>query len=347
MGTRRDPQLSGVGEDALARLFGAAGLRAAPGRGGVVLGPGDDAAVVRIPGATRLVLTADLMAEGVHFRRAWSTPAGLGWKLAAVNASDVAAMGARPRWALFSAALPPGLAASFAAGLARGLHAAAQRFGFAIVGGDTCASADGIFLSLALAGAAGPRILTRAGSRPGDLLFVTGHLGASTLGLAAMERGGPALRAPALRSCARRHLRPEPRLAFGAALARLGLATAAMDVSDGVSRDLGRLCLAGGVGAAVDAAALPLRPATRRAAALLGRDAAEAALHGGEEYELLFTARPADAGRIAALARRLDLPATRIGTIAPRRAGLTVTDGCGVRRPLAPRGWEHFAPPQG
>jgi thiamine-monophosphate kinase len=338
------PTVKLLGEDALALLFGGRprGLRAGGGEA-VLLGPGDDTAVVRARPGTRLLLTTDLLAEGVHFRRAWATPADLGWKLAAVNASDIAAMGGRPLWALLSVAFPPGLDAAFAAGLNRGLKAAARRFGFSVVGGDTCASDSGVVLSLALVGASGPRLLTRDGARPGDLLYVTGHLGASALGLAALERKGPPPARGPLGGCARRHLRPEPRLAFGAALARAGVASSAMDVSDGLSRDLGRLCSASGTGAEVRAAALPVRPGTVRAARLLSRDPTEAALHGGEEYELLFTAKPRDANRVEATGRRLGLPVTAIGAIAPRRAGVRVVGGDGRSRPLVPRTWEHFS----
>jgi thiamine-monophosphate kinase len=340
---RREVPLSQVGEDALVRLFGGARRGASAGRGGtVVVGPGDDAAVVRPPRGSRLLLTTDLLAEGVHFRRSWVSPSDLGWKLAAVNLSDIAAMGGRPLWALLSLALPPNLEAGFAAGLRRGLGEAARRFDFAIAGGDTCASGDGIFLSLTLVGAAGERLLTRDGAAPGDLIFVTGHLGASSLGLASLERDGAGARPAPLRACVRRHLRPEPRLAFGAALARAGLATAGMDVSDGLSRDLARLCASSGVGAAVSPAALPVLPTTVRSARLLGRDPLEAALHGGEEYELLFTAKRQDGERVAALGRRLGLPVVAIGRVAARRAGVTLIDGGGVRHPFAAGTWEHF-----
>lgn len=332
---------SNMGEDAVIRLF--TGLRRRPGSApSLVLGAGDDAAVLRPARNRRLLLTTDLLAEDVHFRRSWASPADLGWKLAAVNVSDIAAMGGRPRWALLSLALPPGTARTFTASLARSLRSAARRFGFEIVGGDTCASASGIFLSLALTGEAGARLLTRDAAEPGDLLFVTGHLGASTLGLAALERHGRALLPAPLRQCARRHLHPEPRLGFGAALARTGRTHAALDVSDGVSRDLARLCAASRVGAEVDAASLPVLPQTARSARLLGRDPIAAALHGGEEYELLFTARPRDAQRVRALGRRLGLPVTTIGRILPRRSGVTVVGADGRRSPLLPQGWEHF-----
>lgn len=336
---RRSP-LSQVGEDALVRLFGAFERAAAGPARTVVIGPGDDAAVVRAR-RSRLLLTTDLLAEGVHFRRTWAAPADLGWKLAAVNASDIAAMGGRPLYALLSVSLPPDLDAAFATDFARSLRSAARRFGFVTVGGDTCASAAGVFLSLALVGAAGRRLLTRNGARPGDLLCVTGDLGASTLGLAALERQGEAQLPAPLRRCARRHLRPEPRLAFGVALARGGLASAAIDVSDGISRDLGRLCAGSRVGAVVRAAALPLLPSTCRAARLLDRDPVDAALHGGEEYELLFTAPQHAARRVAALGERLGLRTTAIGKILPRDAGVTVIGADGAA-PLTPHTYEHF-----
>ena len=335
--------LSQIGEDALVRLFGGARRGTSSGRGStVVVGPGDDAAAVRPPRGSRLLLTTDLLAEGVHFRRTWAPPADLGWKLAAVNVSDIAAMGGRPLWALLSLALPPNLEAGFAAGLRRGLVAATRRFDFAIIGGDTCASGAGVFLSLTLVGVARARLLTRDGASPGDLIFVTGHLGASSLGLAALERYGTGSCPGPLRACVRRHLRPEPRLAFGAALARTGLATAAMDVSDGLSRDLGRLCASSGVGAEVSADAVPIQAATIRAARLLGCGAREAALHGGEEYELLFTAKPRDAGPVAALGRRWGLPLSIIGRVASRGAGVSLIDAGGVRHPFATKTWEHF-----
>ncbi len=344
--TREKVPLSRIGEDAVVRIFAGSRRIGAGRKPAVVIGPGDDAAAVRLAPGSRLLLTTDLLAEDVHFRRCWARPADLGWKLAAVNVSDIAAMGGRPLWALLSLALPPGLDRSFATGLERGLRAAAGSFGFTLVGGDTCASAAGIFLSLTLAGGAGARLLTRAGAQPGDRLFVTGHLGAATLGLAALERHGLVL-PPPLRQCARRHLHPEPHLVFAAALAGTGLARAALDVSDGISRDLGRLCAASRVGAEVEAARLPVLPTTSRAARLLDRDPLAAALHGGEEYELLFTARANDALRVAALGKRLGLQVTAIGRILPRRAGVTVIGADGRRLPLLPRTWEHFSSSDG
>jgi len=345
MRARWNVPLNQIGEDAVVRIFGGAPRRTGAGlEPAVVIGPGDDAAVVQPPRGARLLLTTDVLAEDVHFRRRWARPADLGWKLAAVNASDIAAMGGRPLWALLALALPPELDRSFAAGMARSLRAASRSFGFTIVGGDTCASAAGIFLSLTLAGVAGPRLLTREGAQPDDQIFVTGHLGASALGLTALERHGSGLLPLPLRRCARRHLHPAPRLAFGAALAGTGFAHSALDVSDGISRDLGRLCAASRVGAEVQADWLPVLPSTARAARLLGSDPIAAALHGGEEYELLFTARPHDERRVLALGKRLGLRVTAIGRILPRRDGVSVIGSDGQRKALIPAGWEHFSP---
>lgn len=330
-----------LGEDALVRLFGGGLI---PRSSGVVVGPGDDAAVVRAGRGPALVLTTDLMAEGVHFRRGWSSPAAIGRRLAAVNVSDLAAMGAAPAWALLAMALPPSTPASFARGLRRGLARAAGRWGFTLAGGDTCASRSGITLALFLAGTAGPRTLRRSGGRPGDLLWVTGHLGASALGLAALKRFGASDLPRPVASAVRRHLRPEPRLDFALALARSGLATAAIDVSDGLARDLGRLCEASGTSAAVDAARLPVSPGCRSAARHLGIDARHCALHGGEEYELLFATRPRSEARVARLALRLALDVTCIGALRHRRAGLSVVTS-GRSAPLVPRSWEHFGRP--
>jgi thiamine-monophosphate kinase len=260
--------------------------------------------------------------------------------------SDIAAMGGEPLFALLSIALPPAIDADFPRRFRAGLGRAAGKFGFEIIGGDTTASAGGIFVSLSLLGRlAGDHPLTRAGAGPGDLICVTGHLGASSLGLAALLERGAEERA-GLAGVTRRHLRPDPPLEWGKTLARRKFATAAMDLSDGLSTDLNRLCRESGVGAEVCCNAIPIRPFTRRAAALLGRSALEEALHGGEEYELLFTVRPAAMKRVQAAARKLMVKVTPIGKIRRRRLVEQVSPA-GVRSPFQPGGWRHFPPAQG
>jgi thiamine-monophosphate kinase len=258
---------------------------------------GDDGAVL----GDGTVLTHDTMVEGVH----WDDhlhPADVGWKLVAVNASDVGAMGGQPLWALLSLCLPRPAPAAWLMGFREGLHEGLRHYGVALIGGDTTRSPGPIIAGLSMGGRVRHPV-TRGGARPGDGLWVTGSLGEAAAGF---YFGGPGL--AALR-------RPRPPVAFGAALAEAGLATAMMDLSDGLAADLPRLCAASGVGARVSAAALPRGPAlqacpdTARPAPL----ALQVAF--GDDYELLLTAPESQAGALLALAHRLGTPLTRIGDI--------------------------------
>jgi len=339
MKKRRKPGLEEIGEDG---IIGYLRSRHAASGGRISLGIGDDTALFSPHPGKKILFTTDLMVEGVHFSRAWIPPEDLGYKLAAVNVSDIAAMGGKPTFALLSLALPRELEFSFVRRLSRGLRRAERTFGFEILGGDTTSSKGGIFACLSLLGILqGPRPLTRSGARPGDGIYVTGHLGASVLGLEALERGKSFRETPALRGAVRKHLRPSPPLSWAMAIARGNLATAAMDVSDGLSIDLGRLCRESGVGGEIETAALPVRPGTRKAAEAMGRDAAETALHGGEEYELLFTVQPRKEPEVQRLARREGVKATRVGTILRQKKVCTVSRD-GRREHLATHGWEHF-----
>jgi thiamine-monophosphate kinase len=314
------------------------------GRGrkrGVALGIGDDGAEVVIPGGN-VIVTTDLMVEGVHFRLPGIPVEDLGFKLGAVNVSDIAAMGGLPLYALLSMSLPSTLDFDFVRRLSRGLKRAGKKYGMELVGGDTTASPGGVFLNLTLLGrAAGPRPLTRSTARRGDEIYVTGHLGASVLGLAALDLGEEKRSAPHIRGVIRRHVRPDPPAAWGAALARRELCTAAIDISDGLSTDLGRLCRASSAGAEIFTADLPIRRGTALAASALGRCAVEAALHGGEEYELLFTVEPSKAGAMKRLARRMKVTVTPIGSVTDGRRIFQVGP-VGERLPLEPAGWRHF-----
>ena len=338
MSNRRKPlSLADLREERVVDLFRRSFSRGA-GRGEV--GIGDDSALVRLGGRPVLV-TADHMVEGVHFTRRGTPPDALGYKLAAMNASDIAAMGGIPSCALLSLAIPAGVKEEYLKRLSRGLRRGAAKFGFRIVGGDTTASQGGIFASLTLLGTpAGRRPLLRAGARVGDLVWVTGHLGASAAGLAALT-SARAAESPSVRTAVRRHLWPAPPLAFGAALGRSGLASAALDLSDGLSTDLARLCRESGAGCEVLEGRLPVRPFTARAAAALGLDPRALAVHGGEEYELLFTVRPSAAGKAVRLAGRLGTAVTAIGTIT-RGPELRLVSPGGRRRVLRPAGWQHF-----
>ncbi len=272
-------------------------------RRGVEVGIGDDCAVVRC-GGKRWLLTTDALVEGVHFRRRWDTPAGLGQRAFAVNASDIAAMGGSPRFALLSLAVPASSRVDELRGLIRGFAAAAKRSACALVGGNLSASPRWM-ISVMLLGAAESPPLLRAGARAGDRLYVSGRLGAAAFGREILlgRRRGTRAQTASFR-------RPVPRLDLGRLLARTRTASAAIDVSDGLLSDLGHLCRASGVGAEIDARRLPL-PAMLDA--LDTRERLRLALSGGEDYELLFAVPERRVPALEAAARRSSVPVTAIG----------------------------------
>lgn len=239
---------------------------------------GDDAALV-----SGALVTTDTMVEGEDFDLSYCSGFDLGWKATAVNVSDVAAMGGTPSYAVATLALPPSTPIDLVDGIGRGLAAAAQRWGVAVVGGDLSA-APVVVLGITLVGRPGPRAVTRSGAKPGDRICVTGAVGGSWGGLALL-RAGRGGESPAL---VERHLRPRARVEEGRALANAG-ATAMIDVSDGFAVDLTRLMRSSGTGCSVDPAAVPLDPAL---AALGEKDLLKGAILGGEDFELLATLPP-------------------------------------------------------
>ena len=322
---------------------------ARPVRPKPAVGIGDDTAVLNLPPRSQTLVTTDLLTDGVHFRAAWTSGALLGRKALAVNLSDIAAMGGQPHSCVVAVGFPRSTTVAYARGVARGLTGMARSHGVALVGGDTCA-ARALFVNVTLIGSVEKgRAVTRSGARPGDHLYVTGTIGASAAGLSLLAgrgRPGPGMGIPPAasqslrRRAIRAHLDPHPRCAAGRALGLTGLATSMIDLSDGLAQDLPRLCAASGVGAVVSLSALPI---DRLASALFGPDKAlQLALCGGEDYELLFTARPACEPLVTALSRRLGLPIGRIGQILPRRAAIRTVDTKGRYRSLPAGGFEHF-----
>lgn len=279
---------------------------------GLALGIGDDCAIYRPAPGEDLLFTTDLLIEDVHFRASTHPPEAVGHKALARGLSDIAAMGGRPVFCLLSLALAPWTDPPWVDRFYRGLLALARKTGTALAGGDIARAAR-LTCDIVVCGrAASGTALRRDGARPGDLIYVSGKLGASALGL---ERGEGA--------AWKRHLRPEPRLELGLLLREKWKATAAMDLSDGLSIDLHRLCRASGVAASLDRPLPVFRGATL-----------DHALHGGEDYELLFTLPP-DARPPAKLAR---IPVTRIGVVRKGRPGRVLLAG----RPLAPLGYDHL-----
>ena len=304
------------------------------------LGLTDDAALLSPPAGRDLVLTTDAMIEGVHFLP--DQPPGLvARKLLRVNLSDLAAMGAVPLGYLVTAAWPEARDEAWVAGFAEGLGEDQAIFPVHLLGGDTTRTAGPVALSLTAVGTvpAGGG-LKRGTARAGDLLFVSGTIGDSVLGLRVLRGELTALDDDDRAALVVRHRLPEPRLALGQALLDEGLATAAIDLSDGLVADIGHIAETSGVAACIEAAAIPLSAATGRAVA--GDPDLRAALFGGgEDYELAFAAAPGQAEAIAALAERLALPITRIGALEAGR-GVTLVDESGAEVPLASAGWTHF-----
>ena len=304
----------------------------------VVVGIGDDAAVVR-PGAGELVLTTDVLVEGVHFDAASVGARDLGAKALAVNVSDVAAMGASPRWATLGLVTRRDVDPGWLVELAGGMKDASDEYALSLVGGDL-SRGDEVVLSVTVAGEVAPgRAVLRSGARAGDRILVTGQLGAPGGGLLLERAGDPALLGNDwARALLRAHLRPVARVTEGLTLAGAG-ASAMMDVSDGLLLDLSRLCSASDVGAVLNLNAVPVSGDLEPLVEAVGVDARDLALAGGEDYELLATLRSdAVAGVLATFTERFGLRLTDIGEIV-EGSGIHDMDGL----PLEPAGWDHFA----
>ena len=305
---------------------------------------GDDAAVAVPERGALQVLTTDALVEGVHFERRFSSLADVGYKAIAVNASDVAAMGGIPSLALLSLMLPSGTSLPDIDALLDGVLEMAAVAGVSVAGGNITRSPGPLVVDVTITGHVRPRrILTRGGGRPGDGLYVTGSIGAAAAGLAWL-RDGEAREASdqeiEIADCIRRHRRPEPRLRIGAMLGRTRTASACMDLSDGLADGIAQITRASGTGARVDAAALPIHTGAAAYFARHGRDPVQAALAGGDDYELLFAVKSKSAGRLRAVAADArGVRFTRIGELTTDVSAVLLRDG----RPEAlPAGYSHF-----
>jgi thiamine-monophosphate kinase len=302
----------------------------------VVIGAGDDAAVVEPEPRTLDVLTTDALVEGVHFDRTFCPPDAIGHKALAVNLSDIAAMGALPRAALLSLVLPGEQLVADIDAVLDGLLALAARYRVALVGGNITRSPGPIVLDVtAIGSVARRRVLTRAGARPGDEVFVTGAIGNGLLGLRALQTS-----TSGFDTAVERYLRPEPRVRAGLLLGRNRVATSCMDLSDGLADALHQVAEASGVGIAIEAEALPIERAAMCWFEQHYADPALAAVCGGDDYELMFTVRPAHRGRLRAVRRLVgDLPITKVGVVTKDRR-VVIRTSSGDRD--VPRGFEHF-----
>ena len=298
--------------------------------GKVVTGIGDDCAVLRLPAGHDLLTTTDFSLEGVHFRREWHPPESVGHRCLARGLSDIAAMGGEPVAAFLSLALPPKLPQRWVDGFIEGLLRLAREFSVRLAGGDTAQSPSGVLADITVLGSVpkGKAVL-RSGARPGDRIYATGTLGGSAAALNLLFSKRKKLDKKQFP----KHFFPEPRIQQGQVLRAKNFASSMIDISDGLSSDLNHICEESGVGAEIWPEAIPR--------SLIGRTSKPVelkyALHGGDDYELLFTARPG---------RRLPpqisgIPVTCIGEIT-RSKQLVLVSGAGTRSRLQPQGWEHF-----
>lgn len=308
-----------------------------PSDDAVLLGPGDDAAVLRRPPGD-VVATTDLLVEGVDFLPGEDLER-LGRRAVSVNVSDAAAMGARPRYFLLSIALPAGRPEEDALAICRGAISRGAEFGAALAGGDL-SRGPCVFVSVALWGDLASPALTRSGALAGDALFLTGYPGRAAAGLAVARRlGGPGEgTTPDERELLAAYRDPEPRLAFALALGATGMAHAMIDVSDGLGLDTGRLALASGLRAVLERDLLPVSPVLRAEASRAGVPALDWVVGGGDDYELVFAAAESDAGKIRRLAG--DLPVAMVGRLVPG-TGAILRDETGDHN-IASLGYDHF-----
>jgi len=324
-------------ESLLRKIANRSGLsRSSTAKARVSLGIGDDAALFRPKPGYQIILTCDWFLEGTHFLRKKHPPDAVGWKCLARALSDVAAMGGTPRCFLLSLALPQTHTTRWLDLFLAGLRRASRKFHCALAGGDTTQRND-ILINLTVVGEIpSGRAVLRSGAREGDILYVSGRLGEAELGLRLMQQSQQA--ASKKNPLTRKHLYPEPRLALGQWLVKNGLATAMMDLSDGLSSDLPRLCAASAVGACLEKAMIPQ---VRAADVALkhGHDPLQLALHSGDDYELLFTIPPRKARLLPKTFR--GVPLTAIGEMT-RKQDLLVREENGRAWQLLPRGWDPF-----
>ncbi len=350
---RRDtsvPAVWEVGEAALIRRLAAVrpavATDAADAERAVVLGSGDDAAILQPTAGLELIVTTDALVEGVHYRPEWLPPSRAGARLAEMNLSDAAAMAAAPRWAVLQLAVRRDREVDELVAFQQGLVDALGGAGAAVVGGNVTATTGPESATLTLLGEVERgRAWTRFGGRPGDLVAITGSPGRAGAGARlALERPDLA-RDPRLQPIRDAWLAPRARVGFARALAPAGAVTAAIDVSDGLAGDLARLCEASGVGARLEAAAFPVDPPLDEAARLLGAEPRALRLAASDDYELLLAIDPARRTAAETIATRHDVPLHVIGTLTEAPGLLEWVDGDGEPQPIAPAGWDPFGGP--
>ncbi len=302
----------------------------------LIAGIGDDAAIFLPQNDQEILISTDLLAEDIHFKLDYTPARLLGHKALAVNLSDIAAMGGVPTFFLLSIARPKTLSDEFISEMLLSMLQLANQHQTTLIGGDTSASANKLFLNITILGNC-PRgkSIKRTGAKPNDEIYVTGQLGGSNLGFKLLQAGKRILNPELTKEetlALMAHLQPQPRLAIAQSLCVEEIANSMIDISDGVSSDLGHICEQSNVGARVEAKSLPLFPGA----------SLDQALNGGEDYELIFTVSPSNIDKLKALMERFpNLAVTKIGTITENLERLLITDSTSI--PLLARGYDHFA----
>lgn len=308
----------------------------------VVKGVGDDAAVFYPPTDQPMLLTTDLLVERIHFSRQSISGADLGFKSLAVNLSDIAAMGGKPLEAFVSIAIPNDCSLKYIDAIYDGLRELARQFGVNILGGDTTGSKKDLVINIAITGTVERDcLLLRDGAKPGDLIYLTGTIGDSRAGLQVIL-DDLSINDPVTAKLYHQHCRPMPHLKEGRLLAHSKKVAAAIDVSDGLTSDLGHIIFQSNCGAVIDTRQLPISPELRQFSERHDIDPIDFALNGGEDYVLLCTVRADVAAELeTAFLAQFKRPLYRIGEVTPS-GHLEKMDEAGDRKPLKSRGWDHF-----
>jgi len=313
-----------------------------PHNQGVIAGIGDDCAVVQHEGKTALLISTDLLTEDIHFRLGWTSARQLGWKSLAVNLSDLAAMGATPRWATLGLTLPETTPTAWVDGFCTGFRELADEHGTAVIGGDLTRSPERLTIAVTVVGESpAERVLYRHGARQGDVLLVTGTLGDSAAGLRLLEDEAAVGLHPHYPRQLVAHLTPQPRVEAGQVAAQSGVVHAAIDLSDGLAGDLRHLCEKSDVGALVELERLPLTEACRELADRFGVPPTEWALRGGEDYELLLAVDPTGVGALQEQLAEVGVAATVIGEVRSAEFGVVAQEAGGNHVALA-GAFDHF-----
>lgn len=310
----------------------------------IVAGIGDDAAIINPSPDKSLIISTDTLREGIHFKKNYFSPYDIGWKAVAVSVSDIAAMGGVPRFLLLSIAVPKKIIVKDIDGLLYGVEDIVRRYNLALIGGNISRSKNGITLDTTLIGELSKGTgRFRSGASVGDLIYVTGIVGNSAIGFSLLKSSSVYLTPPLSTSpFISAHLRPLPKVNEGIMLTKNKLATAMIDISDGLLADLFHVCEQSNVGANIYRDLIPLPDVPIKLKKRLAKEPLFYALYGGEDYELLFTVKKKDKEKLASICKRNNFDITFIGEITSKDNGIRIVGNDGKKKKIRPGGFDHF-----